>query len=154
MKPTIKPVLETDLPAICAIEQRAFCDPWPPEAFSDFVIKNGWLLDLDGQVAGYIFYHFVIDEAVIINFAVDPAYQGQNYGQFLLSASMQLLINRGVKYFFLDVRRSNLPAIGLYHKVGFQSLGFRKDYYHDPVEDAIVMGLNIPEKQREVSDDL
>ena len=40
---------------------------------------------------------------------------------------------------FLEVRKSNLAAVNLYKKHGFINVRVRKDYYNDPVEDAIVM---------------
>ena len=45
----------------------------------------------------------------------------------------------GVKYLTLEVRVSNIPAIKLYEKYGFQSLGTRKGYYQDNNEDALIM---------------
>jgi ribosomal-protein-alanine N-acetyltransferase len=39
---------------------------------------------------------------------------------------------------FLEVRRSNTPAIRLYRSLGFYALGVRKKYYPDG-EDAIEM---------------
>ena len=44
-----------------------------------------------------------------------------------------------VKYLTLEVRVSNEPAIRLYEKYGFQSLGTRKGYYQDNNEDALIM---------------
>ena len=49
--------------------------------------------------------------------------------------------NKGVKRFFLEVRKSNEKALKLYEKAGFTRLSVRKAYYQDPVEDAIVMEL-------------
>ncbi|MCD8479893.1 MAG: ribosomal protein S18-alanine N-acetyltransferase [Candidatus Cloacimonetes bacterium] len=154
MKLVMRPVFEADFAAICEIEKRAFEDPWPKEAFTDFLCQNSWLLELDGSVAGYIFYHAATDEAVIINFAIDPIHQRSSYGSYLLKRSMQILIDQGIRYFYLDVRRSNEKAIALYHKMGFQTLGFRKNYYHQPPEDAIVMGMQIPDGAAEEQNDL
>jgi ribosomal-protein-alanine N-acetyltransferase len=39
----------------------------------------------------------------------------------------------------LECRRSNLVAQNLYHKLGFVDVGFRKRYYADTHEDALVM---------------
>jgi ribosomal-protein-alanine N-acetyltransferase len=39
----------------------------------------------------------------------------------------------------LEVRKSNLPAIKLYKKLGFVEAGIRKDFYTKPLEDAIIM---------------
>ena len=40
---------------------------------------------------------------------------------------------------FLEVRRSNAPAIALYEKLGFTSVGIRKNYYDSPREDGRAM---------------
>ena len=47
--------------------------------------------------------------------------------------------NNYIKYITLEVRASNVPAIKLYEKYGFKSLGVRKGYYQDNGEDALIM---------------
>lgn len=39
----------------------------------------------------------------------------------------------------LEVRASNAPAIALYRKHGFQTVGQRRNYYQKPDEDALLM---------------
>ena len=46
---------------------------------------------------------------------------------------------RGVRAVTLEVRVSNQPAIALYEKFGFATVGRRKRFYTAPVEDAFVM---------------
>ena len=50
-----------------------------------------------------------------------------------------LLTIENEKYITLEVRKSNARAIGLYEKFGFKSLGYRKKYYQDNNEDALIM---------------
>ncbi len=76
---------------------------------------------------------------VIINFAIDPAYQGQGWGELLLRETLAIMHDIGVVYFYLDVRASNIQANSLYQKYGFSEIGIRKQYYSQPDEDAIVM---------------
>ena len=45
----------------------------------------------------------------------------------------------GIKEFTLEVRLSNMGAIHLYEKLGFVSEGIRKNFYEEPVEDALIM---------------
>ncbi|HOH97043.1 MAG TPA: ribosomal protein S18-alanine N-acetyltransferase [Candidatus Cloacimonadota bacterium] len=129
-----------DMPEIVRIESRAFTDPWPAEAFTGLSEESSWILELGGILIGYILYHFIIDEAVILNFAIDPDYTGRGNGAYLLNNSMNELAAKGCRKFFLDVRMSNAQAISLYHKSGFTELGIRKGYYKSPPEDALVMG--------------
>ena len=44
-----------------------------------------------------------------------------------------------IEYITLEVRISNTPAISLYEKFGFKSVGVRKKYYQDNDEDALIM---------------
>ena len=46
---------------------------------------------------------------------------------------------RGVKYFTLEVRSLNEPAIRLYESLGFAKEGTRKGFYRDPEDDALIM---------------
>ena len=39
----------------------------------------------------------------------------------------------------LEVRRSNHAARMLYERLGFRARGIRRDYYTDPVEDALIL---------------
>jgi ribosomal-protein-alanine N-acetyltransferase len=45
----------------------------------------------------------------------------------------------GVRRATLEVRRSNLPAVRLYEKLGFRVTSVRPDYYTKPVEDALIL---------------
>lgn len=141
MKRAMRELLTSDLSLVIEIENRAFTHPWPPEAFVEIPGGRSWILELDGTVRGYILYHTSEDEAVIINFAIDPLYQGQRHGEYLLNSSIRILHSQGFSHFYLDVRKSNENAIKLYNKLGFIPLGMRRNYYSDPCEDAIVMGL-------------
>ena len=49
----------------------------------------------------------------------------------------------GAESIFLEVRQSNVPALSLYKKLGFEELGIRKNFYEHPVEDAIIMKVGI-----------
>lgn len=141
MELKLRPATEADIPAIHALETRVFPDPWPLEAFGNLPGEYTWVLEADGAIYAYIIYLVVLDEAMIINFGVDPRHQRQGLGRRLLKETMNILIERGYLYFYLDVRESNLPAIHLYRSMGFCSLGSRKQYYQNPPEDSVVMGL-------------
>ena len=142
-----------DLPAALELEAASFDDPWPPEAFSDDIIEHAYLLLKDEAIIGYAFVMMVLDECSLLNVAVSPAEQRKGYGHFMMQELIAKLYNgQAIRYFYLDVRSSNLAAQGLYTKLGFTQLGIRKSYYRKPPEDAIVMGLILPplDKTKEV----
>ena len=66
----------TDLPAILAIENVAFSDPWSERAFRDAienpVIYFACARNEQGRVAGYVVAWFVGGEGEIANLAVSP----------------------------------------------------------------------------------
>ena len=51
----------------------------------------------------------------------------------------------GSEALLLEVRESNAPAIGLYEKMGFVSVGVRPNYYFKPKENAIIMRKELKE---------
>ena len=48
---------------------------------------------------------------------------------------------------FLEVRETNRAAYQLYSKIGFQEIGRRKNYYSEPVEDALMMKHDLRKEQ-------
>ena len=144
MEPRLRVITPDDFPAIRAIEQETFPNPWPSEAFTDFLLPWAWALTFEEEVVGYIFYQGVDNEMVIVNVAISPDFQGRGWGEYLLKESMQILGNQGVTSFYLDVRASNIKARNLYEKMGYVRIGTRKNYYSLPEEDAVVMGRIVP----------
>jgi len=136
-----RPMRQDDLPAVLQIEKQVFSSPWPEDAFSSSDFGESWVICEDATLVGYIMYHNVIDESVIINLAVDPAYQRKGYGKELLENTLNQLTDRGFTHFYLDVRVSNQAALALYEGFGFQRVGLRKGYYTLPDEDAYVMAM-------------
>lgn len=104
-------------------------------------IENDLVFVYEG--AGVIIARQVTDELEILNFAVKKDLRRQGIGNALLCFLLKEAEKRGVKTVYLDVRQSNSAAIMLYKKYGFEICGERKNYYHDPQEDAVLMNLDI-----------
>ena len=81
------------------------------------------------EVVGFLALQNLVGEIEVTNIAVLKAYQGRGYASQL----MKYLEERS------EVRASNQVAQALYRKFGFESLGIRKNYYHEPQEDAVIM---------------
>ncbi len=86
------------------------------------------------EVVGFLALQNLVGELEVTNIAVLKAYQGRGYASQL----MKYLEERS-EPIFLEVRDSNQVAQALYRKFGFDSLGIRKNYYHEPQEDAVIM---------------
>ena len=88
----------------------------------------------DQILIGFLALQALAGELEITQLAVKKAYQGQG----LANQLMGFLADRP-EGIFLEVRASNQVAKALYEKHGFQPVGQRKNYYQNPVEDAILM---------------
>jgi ribosomal-protein-alanine N-acetyltransferase len=84
-----------------------------------------------------------MEEAELRNLAVEPAHQRQGVARSLLREGIRMLQHSGARRVFLEVRASNHPALALYASLGFRVNATRRSYYQDPLEDAMVMALDI-----------
>lgn len=132
-----------DLDEICEIEKLSFKTPWSRESFLEELQTNEkarYLVAALGEtVVGYGGMWFIFDEAHITNIAVHPDYRGQKIGEKLVQAMIALAEAADINSMTLEVRTSNVPAIGLYKKLSFEEAGIRRGYYTDTGEDALIM---------------
>jgi len=141
----IREMEESDLAAVCLIEQETFSDPWIYDDFKQSMSdKNNLYLiaEKQGIVIGYCGYWGVVGEGYICNVAVKKEYRRQQMGFFMISELIAKGYEQGMKSFTLEVRCSNTAAIMLYERLGFVREGVRKDFYTHPKEDAIIMWLH------------
>ena len=144
----LRPLQESDLPAVVAIEQLVSPSPWTLQQFHESLRDHhAVVLLLNDAVAGFAVWSLVLDEAELLNIAVAPDGQGRGYGQQLLDDLLSQL-QPSAAMLFLEVRASNFPAIGFYKRNGFAETGLRRDYYKLAVgrEDALLMSLQLTAK--------
>jgi [ribosomal protein S18]-alanine N-acetyltransferase len=102
-------------------------------------------------VQAYIVCMPLATEWELLNLTVAPEYQGQGMGSALLHAAILSAASVEVETIFLEVRASNAPAISVYQKAGFQTVGVRKHYYATHTvqrEHALVMQLVLKDFMR------
>ncbi len=132
---------EKDVATVAALEKVCFSDAWTEEmvrASFESPYFRGVLFEEEGEVVAYACASVLFEEAEIGTVAVAPAFRGKGLGKRLMSELEERCKEVGAEAIFLEVRRSNAPAIGLYSGRGFEKLGVRKRYYEDG-EDAFVM---------------
>jgi len=139
----LRPASSADLDALAALEREAFADPWTPTQLTEAM---GWLGALalvaegdDGAVIGHLIGRVVVDEAEILTVAVAAAARRRGVGRALLDEAMRRMAARGAKTVWLEVRPSNVAGLALYGVLGFRAAGRRREYYREPVEDALVL---------------
>jgi len=132
----------TDLEQVLAIERASFVSPWSRSAFEEelanrhsrlFVFRIHW------QIVGYMCFWQVMDEAHLLNIAVRPDMRQAGLGKAIMEHLETICRESGLKRILLDVARHNTAARSLYKKCGFRSIGFRKKYYLEAQDDALVM---------------
>lgn len=116
--------------------------PWTLEQIqADLSQDQTWYaLAYEGaEVLGFLAVQENNFEAEVLQIAVKKGYQGQGIASSLFET---LPTDKEV---FLEVRKSNHRAQAFYKKEKMAVIAERKDYYHDPVEDAIIMKREIDE---------
>jgi len=142
---SFRPMLSTDLEAVYAIELAAYEFPWSKSIFEQTVISKKYAVVMEDaqRIVGYGVVSFVVGEAELLNLCIDPSLQGKGRGAELLEHLVDKAIDSGNKDMYLEVRESNLAALHIYEKSGFNEIGRRKNYYPSKAgrEDAILMAL-------------
>jgi len=133
------------LAEIVQIEQESFPDPWSEALIVRKMEDTNTIFYVavrDEQVLGHAVLQCIAPEAELEQIAVKKAARQQGIGRRLLEAAIAEAEKRGIREIRLEVRAGNIPAIALYHTLGFRDVGLRKGYYKNPSEDAVLMSLS------------
>lgn len=132
-----------DLDAVVALNGSGVAEGWDRQAFADELanaVARPRVLLVDDELCAYLMLWRVADEVQILHVAVGAARRREGLATELLNRALAEERAHGATGATLEVRRSNAPARGLYHRLGFQVVGERKRYYQDG-EDAVLMTL-------------
>ncbi len=143
MTPRIRPMRQTDIPAISGIERATYDFPWTETIFRDCLLAGytNIVLEQNGVPVGYGVMSMAAGEAHLLNLCLVQALRGGGHGRNMLVHLVEGARQGGAERIYLEVRPSNKSALSLYRKMGFHVIGRRKDYYraHIGREDAIVL---------------
>lgn len=143
----IRPMTEQDLDEVVVIENATFTQPWSKQGFLDTLHNPNTLYlvaEENNEILGYLGLWQSFEEADITNVAVKATARQKGVATALIEATKQQAESRGITALTLEVRKSNAPAIHLYEKQGFHSVGIRPNFYDLPKEDAVIMWLELP----------
>lgn len=148
----LRPATAADLDAIWAIETAVFgAEAWSrPMMLEELTADHRHylaLVDEAGAVRGYGGLLAVGREGDIQTIAVAPELRGAGHGRAIMAGLLAEGRRRGVRDVFLEVRADNPVARGLYASLGFAEIGVRPRYYQPDDVDAVVMRLEMGERE-------
>ena len=129
---------------IAEAEKICFSEPWSisaVESFFSYEYNSAIIILCNGEFAGYVTCTFMCSETQIAKVAVLPEFRKMGAGFLLMSSLVQMAKEKNCPTVTLEVRASNIPAINLYKKCGFEVVGERKNFYKNPKDDAVLMNF-------------
>ena len=143
----IRKMRTPDVARVMQIELATFTMPWSEATFRGLLRRTDsdlYVAEVGDAIAGYSVFWAVMDQGELGNVAVAEEFRGRGIGHKLIETVLDRAAERGVREVFLEVRKSNASAQNLYKAFGFSEVGKRKNYYLQPVEDALVMKAVLP----------
>ncbi|MBQ7985644.1 MAG: ribosomal protein S18-alanine N-acetyltransferase [Clostridia bacterium] len=136
----IVPMTTEDAKELAVLDQLCFNVPWSEKSFleeTENPLATYFVAKEDEKIVGYGGIWNVSGEGQITNIAVHPEMRKKGIASKILKELISCA--KSCEKIFLEVRESNLAAICLYEKHGFEKCGVRKNFYHSPVENGIIM---------------
>jgi len=140
---------QVHIDAVYEIEHACFVTPWSKESFKRelesempptfYVVAMLYEPFSEPRVVGYAGMWHIVNEGHITNVAVHDNHRRKGIAGMMIAQLIEIAKQREMIGITLEVRVSNHSARNLYEQHGFLAEGFRKGYYADTGEDAIVM---------------
>jgi ribosomal-protein-alanine N-acetyltransferase len=97
----------------------------------------------EGTLAGFAVVRLAGGMCELESIAVAAEWRRRGVGAALMRSVMEWARDRGAAKLELEVRESNSAAVRLYETLGGSVAGRRARYYCDPVEDAVLMEIDL-----------
>lgn len=136
----------SDISQIALIEKKCIPDGWSENGFSEWIKNENTVIFkavTDEKIIGFANGSWVLDEGELLNIAVYEEYRKNGIAQMLFESLEKYFAEKEINTVFLEVREKNIPAISFYEKNGFIKNGLRKNYYHNPNDNGVLMMKNI-----------
>ena len=141
---SLLPARLDDLPAILRLEEEGFGpdERWSERSWSGELLGQGrtTLVARGAQPAGVIALSTVQEVADLHRIVVAPVYRRQGLALRMVRAGLLAVRHLGARLVMLEVDYTNLGAIALYQRLGFEQVRVRRDYY-GPGRDALILRL-------------
>lgn len=144
----IRKMTAADIQFAAEIERLCFVHPWSEQSIKEEMAKENSVFLMafeEEKPIGYVGLCTVLDEGYMGNLGVVEEYRRKGIGRALMNELTARCKAMDSAFVTLEVRASNTPAVKLYESLGFLEAGRRKNYYKEPLEDAILMTLYFKE---------
>lgn len=138
-----------DCQAVARLHEEGFQRPWSAEEFESLLTQKtvfGFTVREIGNprlgLVGFVLARLAAGEGEILTVAVARTHRGHGLGRTLMDAVLRKLHSERAEELFLEVDETNLPAVTLYKRLGFNEVARRPGYYEHEgrrPSDAIVM---------------
>lgn len=140
----IRKMEKEDIDDVLKLEALSYGEHhWSKDSFYNELANNlahyYSAMNQKNELVGYAGCWHIFEEAHITTLSVHPEARRKKVAQKLLFQLFEDCYKNEIKYITLEVRESNIPAICLYEKNSFKSIGTRKGYYQDNNENALIM---------------
>lgn len=124
--------LKYDIDLILDIEKDCFPEyPWDINDFKLLQFNRklkSHLIDVDGDIRGYIIFEKKFNSIQILNFAVSRCYHKMGYGKIMINKVLQNLNKKDCDSVFLYVIETNVGAQLFLQKCGFIAKSILRNY--------------------------
>ena len=125
------------------IDSFCFSAAWSEQDYREMQEQptfSNWLLQVPtAPQAGMLSVQSVPPELQILRLAVLPDWRKQGLAQFMLEQLEIVAKSANLESLCLEVNSANKAAIALYYKQGYQDKGIRKNYFKNPLGDALLL---------------
>ena len=131
-----------DAEQVAEIDFKSFSVPWKMTDYWKYSQEKNIeavVGEIEKKIVAYAAAFVSFEEAEVFKIAVEPELRGFGFGKKIFSELIEVCKLRGAKAITLEVRPSNIAAVKMYESFGLKSVGRRKNYYTNPVEDALIM---------------
>ena len=151
----IRSIHRRDLPNVLEIENGSFDFPWTKDEFCRCLRQEsviGLVATVKDSVVGYTIYERHESRTHLLSFAVHPGHRHEGIGETLLAKLVAMLPLQHPGRIVLEVRESNLSALGFFKRFGFKATSLLRNFFEDKPEDAILMQYRL-ERNRNAAEE-
>ena len=137
------------------LDSLCFSDAWSEQDYREMQEQttfSNWLLQVPtGAQIGMLSFQSVPPELQILRLAVLPDWRKQGPAQFMLEQLEKMAKSANLKSIWLEVNSANKAGRAFYYKQGYQETGIRKNYFRNPLGDALLLKktLKVDDNQTE-----